>query len=237
MKVVVVGGSGGIGQAIVQTVVSKYPQATVIATWRGSRPPADQQSTSIEWVRLDASDEGSVAEFAQQVKSLDWLINAAGMLHTSKQSPEKTIRHIDADFFALNMTSNVLPTLLLAKHFGRCFSRTENGVFATVSAKVGSIEDNRLGGWTSYRCSKAALNMALKNISIEWSRVHPNICVAALHPGTTDTDLSKPFQAAVAADRLFTPQKTAGYLIDVIEKLTPETSGQFLAYDGTVLPW
>lgn len=237
LNIVVVGGNGGIGQAIVQTIVDRYPHASVLATWRRTPPPAIQSNASAEWIQLDASDEDSVEKFARQLKSLDWLINAAGMLHTPDFGPEKTIRHFDADFFTLNMTANVLPTLLLAKHFGRCFSDTEKGVFATVSAKVGSIQDNRLGGWTSYRCSKAALNMALKNISIEWGRINSKVCVAALHPGTTDTDLSKPFQGAVARDKLFSPQRTAGYLIDVVETLTPENSGQFLAYDGAVLPW
>lgn len=237
MKVIVIGASGGIGQAIVEVVLTRYPQADVVGTWCGTSPKADQNSAGVEWVQLDASDEPSVAGFAKQVKSVDWLINAAGMLHTSTRGPEKTLRHFDADFFAMNMNTNVLPTLLLAKHFGRCFPRAENSVFATVSAKVGSIEDNRLGGWTSYRCSKAALNMALKNISIEWGRVNPGICVVALHPGTTDTALSKPFQAAVPTDKLFSPMKTAAYLVDVIESLTPEASGQFLAYDGSVLPW
>ena len=237
MKVIVIGASGGIGHAIVQTILSRYPQANLIATWCHTRPQSDQQSAAVEWVQLNASDEQSVADFAGQVKSVDWLINAAGMLHTSTRGPEKTLRHFDADFFTLNMNANVLPTLLLAKHMGGCFSKTGKSVFVTVSAKVGSIEDNRLGGWTSYRCSKAALNMAIKNISIEWSRIKPNVCVAALHPGTTDTQLSKPFQAAVPAGKLFSPLQTAGYLVDVIEHLNPDDSGQFLAYDGSVLPW
>ena len=115
--------------------------------------------------------------------------------------------------------------------------RSPAGVFAAISAKVGSIEDNRLGGWYSYRCSKAALNMALKTLSIEWQRKCPAVCVVSLHPGTTDTALSKPFQSHVPAASLFSPEKTAGFLVDRLAALRAEDSGSFLAFDGEALPW
>jgi len=110
-------------------------------------------------------------------------------------------------------------------------------VFATVSARVGSIEDNRLGGWFSYRASKAALNMCLKTLAIEWRRTLPNVAVAALHPGTTDTALSRPFQHNVPREQLFTPRQTANYLLNVLDGLEPAQSTQFLAFDGEWLPW
>jgi NAD(P)-dependent dehydrogenase (short-subunit alcohol dehydrogenase family) len=110
-------------------------------------------------------------------------------------------------------------------------------LLATVSARVGSIEDNHLGGWYSYRISKAALNMALKTLSIEWQHSHPRGCVAALHPGTNDTALSKPFQANVAAKDLFDPAYTASMLVALLTGLKPVDSGRFWAWNGEILPW
>jgi len=130
-----------------------------------------------------------------------------------------------------------LPSLLLAKHLHSKFRHGRPGVFATVSAKVGSIEDNRLGGWFSYRASKAALNMCLKTLAIEWRRSLPNVAVAALHPGTTDTALSVPFQHNVPPEQLFTPRQSVDYLVEVLDGLKPAQSGQFLAFDGEELPW
>ena len=165
------------------------------------------------------------------------MINAVGLLHDETHGPEKSIRSIDPDFFIKNMNVNALPTLLAAQAFSKLLKSAERGIFATISAKVGSIEDNGLGGWHSYRCSKAALNMALKNIAIEWQRSHKTLCVASLHPGTTDTSLSKPFQKNVPDGKLFSAEKTASYIIDTLEKLTPTETGKFWSWDGTELPW
>ena len=159
------------------------------------------------------------------------------MLHTAAQGPEKTIRHIDPAFFMQSMSINALPSLLLAKHLQAGFRHGRPAVFATVSAKVGSIEDNRLGGWFSYRASKAALNMCLKTLAIEWRRSLPNVALAALHPGTTDTDLSRPFQHNVPNGQLFTPEQSVSCMLDVLDGLKPANSGQFLAFDGEKLPW
>jgi len=117
------------------------------------------------------------------------------------------------------------------------FKHGRPALFATVSAKVGSIEDNRLGGWYSYRASKAALNMCLKTLAIEWQRSLPNVAVAALHPGTTDTDLSKPFQRHVPEHQLFSPDQSVIYMVNVLQKLKPADSGKFWAFDGELLPW
>ncbi|MGD2173648.1 MAG: short chain dehydrogenase, partial [Gammaproteobacteria bacterium] len=132
---------------------------------------------------------------------------------------------------------NTLPSLLLAKHFDAAFKRSGAPLLATVSARVGSIEDNRLGGWYSYRISKAALNMALKTLSIEWRHRFPGGRVAALHPGTNDTELSKPYQANVPAENLFDPARTAASFVSLLERLEPSGSGGFRAWDGELLPW
>lgn len=235
MKIVVVGGSGGIGYAIVAALSRRKLVESIVATYH-LNPPNDGPS-GVTWQQLDITDEVAVRDWAQQLNEVDWLINAAGLLHSPAQGPEKTIRQIDPDFFLENMRINAMPSLLLAKYLHTKFRHGRPSVFATVSAKVGSIEDNRLGGWYSYRASKAALNMSLKTLAIEWRRTLPNVAVAALHPGTTDTALSRPFQRNVPAEQLFSPARTADYLLDVLDNLDSAQSGSFLAFDGERLPW
>ena len=236
MKIVIAGGSGGIGQALVHKLASRPDVETIIATFHRSNPPVVERP-NVSWHQLDLTHEPAIREWAAQIAEIDWLINTVGMLHTPAQGPEKTIRHIDPAFFLESMSINTVPTLLLAKHLHGKFRHGRPAVFATVSAKVGSIEDNRLGGWFSYRASKAALNMCLKTLAIEWRRSLPNVAVAALHPGTTDTALSRPFQHNVSTGQLFTPLQTVNYLLDVLDNLKPAQSGQFLAFDGERLPW
>ncbi len=236
MKIVIAGGSGGIGGAFVDKLARRPNVETVFASYHRSYPP-EVEHPKVSWQQLDLTHEPAIRDWAAQIDEIDCLINAVGMLHTPAQGPEKTIRHIDPAFFLENMSINTVPTLLLAKHLHGKFRHGRPAVFATVSAKVGSIEDNRLGGWFSYRASKAALNMCLKTLAIEWRRSLPNVAVVALHPGTTDTALSRPFQHNVPAGQLFTPEQSVNYLLDVLDRLKPGDSGQFLAFDGEQLPW
>ena len=235
MKVVITGGSGGIGSAFVHRLAGRPNVETVTATYHRNRPAVEHPK--VTWQRLDLTDESAIHAWAAQMDEIDWLINAAGMLHTSTQGPEKTVRHIYPEFFLRCVKVNTVPTLLLAKHLHTCFRHGRPAVFAAVSAKVGSIEDNRLGGWFSYRASKAALNMCLKTLAIEWRRTLPNVSVAALHPGTADTALSKPFQHNVPREQLFAPAQSVDYMLAVLDGLEPGESGQFLAFDGERLPW
>jgi NAD(P)-dependent dehydrogenase (short-subunit alcohol dehydrogenase family) len=235
VNIVITGASGGIGGAFVDRLAGRPGVQNIIATYRSGSPAPGYPG--VQWHKLDLGDESAVRDWAARVGEIDWLINAAGILHTPEHGPEKTIRQVDPDFFLDNMRSNAVPTLLLAKHLHSSFRHGRPALFATVSAKVGSIEDNRLGGWFSYRASKAALNMCLKTLAIEWRRTLPNVAVVALHPGTIDTALSRPFQRNVPAQQLFAPARTAGYLVDVLERLEPADSGQFLAFDGERLPW
>jgi NAD(P)-dependent dehydrogenase (short-subunit alcohol dehydrogenase family) len=236
MNIVITGGSGGIGSAFVDKLAGRANVERIIATYhRGN--PSEGGHPKVDWHQLDLTNEAAIRDWAIQVGEIDWLINAAGMLHKPAKGPEKTIGRIDPDFFMENMSVNALPSLLLAKHLQAGFRHGRPAVFATVSAKVGSIEDNRLGGWFSYRASKAALNMCLKTLAIEWRRSLPNVSVAALHPGTTDTALSQPFQRNVPTGQLFMPLQTVDYLLDVLDSLKPAQSGQFLAFDGERLPW
>jgi len=234
-NVLIIGASGGIGTALVSAIQQRLPAAQIQATWHSQKP--SMISSNLHWHQLDASNEDQFSSLADQLPSLDWIINAAGVLHTPEKGPEKTIKKFGTDFFMHNIAVNSLPTLLAAKHCGHLLKQSQQGIFAAISARVGSISDNNLGGWISYRSSKAALNMALKTLAIEWHRSMKNVCVAALHPGTTDTMLSKPFQANVPADKLFPTQQTADYLLKIIANLKPQESGCFMGWDEKPIPW
>jgi NAD(P)-dependent dehydrogenase (short-subunit alcohol dehydrogenase family) len=235
VNITVIGGSGGIGQAFVRQLVTSPDIQRIDATFLHNEPEISHPK--VTWHPLDITDESAVQTWSEQSVDIDWLINAAGILHTPEQGPEKTIRHLDPGFFIDNMRINALPSLLLAKHLEMKFKHGRPAIFAAVSARVGSIEDNRLGGWVSYRSSKAALNMCLKTLAIEWGRTLPNVTVAALHPGTTDTALSKPFQRHMPEGQLFSPDRSVRYMLSVLERLQPDDTGQFRAFDGELLPW
>jgi NAD(P)-dependent dehydrogenase (short-subunit alcohol dehydrogenase family) len=160
------------------------------------------------------------------------------MLHRpGGPSPEKALRALDGAAMAELFAVNTIGPALIAKHFAPLLPRDRHGVFAALSARVGSIADNRLGGWHSYRASKAALNMLIVNLAIELRRTHPQAIVAALHPGTVDTGLSAPFQRGVAPEKLFDADRSAGYLLDVLNKLTVGDSGGLFAWDGARIPY
>ncbi|AMO58587.1 C factor cell-cell signaling protein [Endozoicomonas montiporae] len=235
MDILITGGNGGIGLAMVQAILNTMPDATVHATWRSKEP--EFQHNNLVWHSLDLTDESQIENLSKRLSKLDWLINAAGLLHNQTHMPEKTIQSIESDFFLESLKANTLPSLLLARYFQPALKQSEDSRFAVISARVGSISDNYLGGWISYRCAKAALNMALKTISIEWKRTVPKCTVLALHPGTTNTPLSKPFQRNVSPEKLFSPEKSVQQLLNVIKTSSSDSTGQFLAYDGTELPW
>lgn len=243
MKILVAGGSGGIGRSFVEEIVRVMPQAEVHATFfRGSpgfeNAPEDKHlENSVLWRKADLTDAESVEQLANSVGPIDWIINAVGMLHTSTQMPEKSITQVDADFFHKTMAVNVLSTLFLARYFLNNFKGSGCPRFVALSARVGSIEDNQLGGWYSYRASKAALNMVLKTFSHEWRRKKPDGCVVAMHPGTVDTQLTEPFKKNVPPEKLFSSNHSVHQMLEVIRRLSSEQSGQFLAYDGSSIPW
>ena len=165
-------------------------------------------------------------------KKLDLLLNVAGVLHDVKGSgymPERSLASIDASDMSRVLAVNAIGPVLLTQALAPQLSR--GGVVANLSARVGSISDNRLGGWWAYRMSKAALNMATVNMALELRR--RDVYAVALHPGTTDTGLSEPFQANVKPEKLFTPDYSASAMLDVLEKLTPDDTGSFFAYDGS----
>ncbi|PMM34994.1 short chain dehydrogenase [Vibrio splendidus] len=240
LHILVVGGSGGIGFAVVKHLLSElsrfdFLDVHVDATYHSQQP--ELENSRLNWHKVDATNEADIEQLSKQFEKLDWLINCVGMLHTSELGPEKNLSSIDPEFFLKNISVNTLPSLLLAKHFTPILRTSDNPKFAVVSAKVGSISDNRLGGWYSYRSSKAALNMFIKTMSIEWQRTIKKGTVLALHPGTTDTALSKPFQTNVPEGKLFESSYVAHQLVDIIRTATPDNSGYFYAYDGEQLSW
>ncbi|MEZ8246165.1 SDR family oxidoreductase [Vibrio splendidus] len=240
LHILVVGGSGGIGFAVVKHLLSElsrfdFLDVHVDATYHSQQP--ELENSRLNWHKVDATYEADIEQLSKQFEKLDWLINCVGMLHTPDLGPEKNLSSIDPEFFLKNISVNTLPSLLLAKHFTPILRTSDNPKFAVVSAKVGSISDNRLGGWYSYRSSKAALNMFIKTMSIEWQRTIKKGTVLALHPGTTDSALSKPFQTNVPEGKLFDSSYVAHQLVDIIRTATPDNSGHFYAYDGEQLSW
>ncbi|WP_375322153.1 SDR family oxidoreductase [Aliivibrio logei] len=235
MKILIVGGNGGIGFAMLKESLTRYPDAQLHATYRREKPQWHHER--IVWHQVDASNNEDVKSLSELFDDIDWVINCVGLLHTSDKGPEKNLAALDYVFFQQMMATNTVPTLLLAKYFTPKLKKTDKPKFAVISAKVGSISDNRSGGWYSYRASKAALNMFIKTMSIEWQRVLKHGVVLALHPGTTDTALSEPFQANVPQGKLFTPEKVAYDLIGLVASSTPQESGSFLTYSGEHLSW
>lgn len=235
MDILIAGGNGGIGLAMVKAVMTHFDEGQIYATYHRQRP--DYQPQRLTWLYADLTVEENVKALSESIPQLDWVIITSGQLHHQTQGPEKRITQFDHSFYQHIMAQNTLPSMLLAKYFAKQFSESEQPKLAAISARVGSISDNRLGGWYSYRASKAALNQLLKTLAIEWQRTLKQGVVLALHPGTTDTELSKPFQRNVPAHKLFTPEVVAKQLLAIIRQSTPEQSGQFLAYDGGLIPW
>jgi len=164
---------------------------------------------------------------------LDLVIVANGILHDGELMPEKSLRDLSQEKFQHVFEVNTITPALIAKHFLPKLNKQQTSIFAALSARVGSISDNRLGGWYSYRASKAALNMVIKTASIEVKRRNKHAIIVGLHPGTVDSNLSKPFQRNVPEGDLFTPEYSANKLLDVLDNLTLEQTGKCFAFDGT----
>jgi NAD(P)-dependent dehydrogenase (short-subunit alcohol dehydrogenase family) len=236
--VVVAGANGGIGAAFVDALLDDPRVGRVTALSRNRVAMTHERLRS---ATIDFADEVSIATAAEECAAsgdIDLVIVATGILHRDPDiRPEKRLADLDGATLAEVLHINTIGPALLAKHFLPLLRRDAKSAFAAISARVGSISDNRLGGWASYRASKAALNMLLRTFSIEHSRTNANSLVVALHPGTTDTALSEPFQRNVPEGKLFTPAFTAGKLLAVLDGLTPEDSGGFFAWDGSPIEY
>ncbi len=243
----VVGASQGIGLGWIQILLKDDRFKTIYGTYRKSETASKlldlekQHSTRLRCVVMDITDEEEIAEgirkIGQEVDKLHFVIYCVGVLHAGELQPEKRLEQVNADNLLHYFRVNSIGAVLLAKYLVPLLKHQEGSVFASISAKVGSIGDNYLGGWYGYRGSKTALNMFMRTVAIEYKRKCPQTIVVSLHPGTTATRLSSPFQKNVPPEKLFSVEKTVFLLWKVIENLTLEDSGEFFSWDGSQLPW
>ena len=239
VRAAVIGATGGIGRATVEFLAEDPSIAKVLAL---SRSGGGAKGAAIEAGRIDTDDEASIEAAAgwarQMLGGLDLVLVATGMLHgPDGPQPEKTWRQLTPEAMLQIYRTNTVGPALVAKHFLPLLPREGRCVFAAISARVGSIGDNGLGGWHSYRASKAALNMLIKNFAIELGRKNEAAVVVGLHPGTVDTGLSKPFQGGVPEGKLFTARHSAEAMLATLDRLTGADSGGLFAYDGERLPY
>jgi NAD(P)-dependent dehydrogenase (short-subunit alcohol dehydrogenase family) len=224
---VVAGATGAIGAALLAALRAGGRFGAVLGLSRTSDPP------------LDLTDEASIVAVADSLAArelpLRLVIDATGMLHEGAQGPEKSWRQLDPAFMARAFAINAIGPALLMKHLLPLLPRQGRAVFATLSARVGSIGDNELGGWYSYRASKAALNQLMRTAAIELRRSRPQAICVALHPGTVASGLSAPF--AKAGLEVQAPEEAALRLLAVLSGLQPADSGGFFDHRGVPVPW
>ena len=229
LNIAIFGSSGAIGKALCVEYANKENIENVFAF---SRKGDTLNQKNITSHTVDYLDEESLKRTSLSINcKLDIVIVAIGQL----DNPEKSIKELSAKKFIDMFKANTIPTALIAKYFLPLLYRDRTTKFASLSARVGSIEDNHLGGWYSYRASKSALNMILKGLSIEQKRLNPNSIVFGLHPGTVDSKLSKPFQKN--GKKYFSPKFSAKKLVNVIDKKTTDDDGKIFAWDNAIIPY
>lgn len=232
MENIAIIGQGAIGKSFTKHLAERYPLATIHVF---SRALSVNENPHVVAHKLNYHDEAEIeyaAKSITQEKPLDLVIVATGILHDDDMKPEKALREISAQKMAEIFAINTIAPALLAKHFIPRLKKNSESIFAALSARVGSISDNVLGGWYAYRISKAALNMMIKNAAIEIGRFNKKALIVGLHPGTVDSPLSKPFQANVPEGQLFTPDYATEKMLEVLFALKPEQSGSLFAWDG-----
>ncbi|WP_088240941.1 SDR family NAD(P)-dependent oxidoreductase [Calothrix rhizosoleniae] len=243
----IIGASQGIGLGFVQKLIQDDRIGKIYTTYRQPETATELISIAnayphkLTCLVMDITEESQIEKCIQKIgadiKKLHLVVNCVGILHDSSLQPEKSLRQINSENLLRYFQINSIAAVLLAKHLLPLFKHPENSIFACISAKVGSIGDNRLGGWYGYRASKAGLNMFMKTTAIEYKRRTPKTIVVTLHPGTTDTRLSQPFQKNVPVEKLFSVEHTVNQLMDVMENLKDNDTGEFFSWDGSKLPW
>jgi NAD(P)-dependent dehydrogenase (short-subunit alcohol dehydrogenase family) len=240
----IVGAGQGIGLGFVRQLLAADNIERVYATYRRLESATELLAISdprLCCLQMDITDESQIATVVRQIQTettaLHYVINCVGVLHEDRMQPEKSLRHINAEQLLRYFQVNSVGAMLLFKQVQPLLKHDDRSILATISAKVGSIGDNQLGGWYGYRASKAALNMFIRTTAIEYKRTCPQAIVVALHPGTTDTRLSLPFQRNVPSEKLFSVDRTVGQLLAVMDGLSTHDSGEFFSWDGHRLPW
>lgn len=228
------GANSAIAQAMIPLLRDDMYRVIGVARRISESPGTDQ---SIECDYSEAQLAKVMERLEQAGEPIDLLLSFVGVLHWQDRMPEKKLADLNTeqlrDYFAIN---TIVPALIL-KYSIPLMNRKSVSRAVILSAKIAGTSDNRLGGWYGYRASKAALNSIVKTASIELRRTHPKTCLIALHPGTTDTPLSKPFSKKLPENKLFNPEQSAKRLKSVIDELQPEDSGRFVHWDGSDLPW
>jgi NAD(P)-dependent dehydrogenase (short-subunit alcohol dehydrogenase family) len=240
----IVGGGRGIGLGFVRQLLAQDSIERVYATYRQVESATELLAIDnfrLCCMQMDITDEAQIAAVVRQIQTetaaLHYVVNCVGVLHEGEMQPEKSLRHINSEQLLRYFQVNTIGAILLFKQVQPLIKHPDRSILATLSAKVGSIGDNQVGGWYGYRASKAALNMLIRTTAIEYKRTCPQTILVALHPGTTDTQLSQPFQRNVPPEKLFSVDRTVSQLLTVIDGLTPSDSGEFYSWDGSRLPW
>lgn len=245
-QIVISGATGGIGRCLVAAALERWPEAAIYAVGRDEAKLAAmglELGTPRQLIpfAFDLTQKEGAESLAERLKehteSVDLVLHTIGVLNGGGRGPEKSLREIDPNALEEAFRINVSSCLWLATALKPFLRHPAHSVFIALSAKVGSIGDNQLGGWFAYRMSKAALNMGIRNISLEFKNSAGNATVVAVHPGTTLTDFSRKFVSRWPDQKVASPEVTAQRLLDLSEKLEPGESGKFLHWDGTELPW
>tara|TARA_B100001094_G_C18155635_1_gene786263 strand:- start:846 stop:1565 length:720 start_codon:yes stop_codon:yes gene_type:complete len=231
-SIAIVGSSSAIGHALAEHISNTLPDVALHTFSRQSFTPLKENWRHYFVDYIDESSLADAAKRATEKEKFDLIVVTTGILHNADIQPEKSMRDLNAEHFSHIISVNTIVPALIAKHFLPHLTKERRAVFAALSARVGSLSDNKTGGWHAYRASKVALNMLIKNFAIEMRRTHKQAIIAGLHPGTVDSPLSKPFQAHVPKDKLFTPAFSAERLFHVITQLKTENSGHCFAWDG-----
>ncbi len=246
-NVLILGASQGIGLGFVKRLLELDRSARIYATYRRQESASElaalegEHPSKIRCLKMDLADElqisEGVARIQAEIDKLHLVVNCVGILHQGSLQPEKSLKHVNQGHLLRYFQVNSIGAVLLAKYLLPLFRHSQRSILATISAKVGSIGDNRLGGWYGYRASKAALNMFMRTVAIEYRRTSPKTIIVNLHPGTTNTRLSQPFQKNVPTEKLFSVERTVAQLLAVMEKLDQDDSGEFFSWDGSRVPW
>ena len=231
--VAVIGSSGAIGNALSNRLLEDDSVETIYKFSRSQKSEGNQKEKNFF---IDIEDENSIKKSTENIPEdikFDMIFVATGILHNDDDIfPEKSIKDINADKLKRVLSINTIGPTLVGKYFIPYLNNKSKSIFAFLSARVGSISENKLGGWYSYRSSKTALNQIIKNFSIEIKRTNPNAIFVGLQPGTVSSFLSKPFEKNVKSENLFTPDFSASKLLEVIDNLESKDTGKLIAWNG-----
>jgi NAD(P)-dependent dehydrogenase (short-subunit alcohol dehydrogenase family) len=238
----VFGASRGIGLAITKQLLQDLDVQRVYATYRRTAGGLlEVEDPRLKTIRADITSpedlHGLTAGLEANQAHPDFVINCAGILHDDELKPEKSLDQCQPDSLMRSFMVNSIGPLMLARAVIPQMPKKQTAHFAVLSAMVGSIGDNRLGGWYGYRASKAALNQFMRTLAVECHRSHPQLCITAIHPGTTDTSLSRPFQGNVKPGKLYTTSQSASRVLQVVREGQAQHSGRFVNWDGKPIPW